>query len=286
MNSNGNHSQQGETKQSTSGTPASPQMSVAKVSSRFPTTRLAFNTAPAVIPSQQSERSITNSIGLRSASVQLEWRWLRVIDEDAATSNTTIKFVRPSNKDHIITVDRTKVPSIFVQSELIPKDLRDQTVCSNVRGNLENHWLMIYAFVDFSYSDRLQLRCMCRLFHKVEKILTANKHRYVTLMPMPKYTYFPHPNYVSLNELMDELNEMHAALPYIVWEECTAPEMLIVGMKVRVKYDIDATWFKDSTIEKVNDDETFDVVFVDADAKTNVPFNEIQIKNVSVKLSS
>ena len=69
-------------------------------------------------------------------------------------------------------------PSFFVQSERIPKDLRDQTLCSNLRGNLEKHWLMIYAYLDLPFADRLKLRWMCRLFHKVEKILTVNKHCY------------------------------------------------------------------------------------------------------------
>ena len=139
-----------------------------------------------------------------------------------STAQTTASTTQATTKNLSITALQQH-PSFFVQSERIPKDLRNQTLCSNLRGNLEKHWLMIYAYLDLSFADRLKLRWMCRLFHKVEKILTVNKHRYVTLMPMPKYTYFPHPNYVSLNELMDELNEMHAALPYIVWEECTAP---------------------------------------------------------------
>jgi len=122
---------------------------------------------------------------------------------------------------------------------------------------------------------------MCRLFRKVEIISKM-------LLPIPTYTYFPHPNYPTLNELMDELNKMYAALSgIIVWEECTAPEMLIVGMKVRVKYEYIE---KDASIEKVNDDGTFDVVF-DDDAvfdvfgdddqtQKNVPLNELEIQNV------
>ena len=208
MNSNENHSQQGETKQSTSGTPTSPQLSVAKVSSRFPTTRLGFNTAPAVIPSQQSERStITNSIGLRSASVQLEWRWLHTLNQESTTSSssTTIRCVQPLNNNRVLLVDSTKLPSLFVQPELIPKENRDQTICSNVRGDLKNHWLMIYACLDLSYADRLALRCMCRVFNEVEKILTLDEHRYKMLKPMPLFAIFPHPNYSTLNDLMNKL---------------------------------------------------------------------------------
>jgi len=282
MNSNENHSQQGETKQSTSGTPASPQLSVAKVSSRFPTTRLGFNTAPAVIPSQQSERStITNSIGLRSASVQLEWRWLHTLNQESTTSSssTTITCVQPSNNNRVLLVDSTKLPSIFVQPELIPKVYRDQSICSNVRGHLDTHWLMIYSFAGFSFTDRLELRCMCRLFDEVEKIVTLNKHCY-QMLPIPTYTWFPHQNYPTLNELMDRLNAEYAALPS-GWVKCTAPGALVVGMEVRVEY-VDT--FKDATIQKVNEDETFDIVYDNDDYGTrkNVPLNEIQIQNVSV----
>jgi hypothetical protein len=139
---------------------------------------------------------------------------------------------------------------------------------------------------------------MCRLFDEVEEIVTLNKHCYQMLLPIPTHTYFPHRNYSSLNELMDKLNAEYAAVSdLIVWEEPTAPETLSVGMKVRVKYvddeysddddDDDETdetneEFEDATIEKVNDDETFDIVY-DYDfygARKNVSVNEIQIQNV------
>ena len=157
---------------------------------------------------------------------------------------------------------------------------------------------MIYSFAGFSFTDRLALRCMCRLFNEVEKILTLDEHRYKMLKPMPLFAIFPHPNYPTLNGLMNKLNEEYAALPNIVWEECTAPGALVVGMKVRVKYvddeysddddDDDETDEEfddddDATIHKVNDGETFDVVFDDvySEPRKNVPLNEIQIQNVS-----
>ena len=89
---------------------------------------------------------------------------------------------------------------------------------------------------------------------------------------------------------------MHAALPDIVWEECSGPGTLVcVGMKVRAKYvddeysdDDDDTddEFGNATIRKVNDDQTFNVVFNDDDhdPRKNVPLNEIQMQNVSVQL--
>ena len=81
---------------------------------------------------------------------------------------------------------------------------------------------------------------------------------------------------------MNKLNAMYAALPGIVWEVPTSLETLVVGMnKVRVKYGADEC--EDATIQKVNVDETFDIVFDDGHFGTrkNVPLNEIRIQNVS-----
>ena len=185
-------------------------------------------------------------------------------------------------------------PSFFVQSELIPKEYKDKNICSNFLGDLTDQWVVVFSFLDLSYKDRIEMRCYCRLFHKVENILTLNKHGYEMLTPIPKWTEFPHPKYSTLNELMDKLNAMYAALPSD-WEECTVPGSLVVETKVRAKYvdeysdddDADDTddEFYNATIQKVNDaDETFDIVFDDNDYGTriNVPLNEIQIQTVSV----
>ena len=60
---------------------------------------------------------------------------------------------------------------------------------------------------------------------------------------------------------------------------------LVVGTKVRAKC-VDwrgGTSFKDATIQKVNEDDTFDLVSGDvySEPRKNVPLNEIQIPNVS-----
>ena len=83
---------------------------------------------------------------------------------------------------------------------------------------------------------------------------------------------------------MNKLNEMYAALPGIVWEVPSAlhVETLVVGMnKVRVKYGADEC--EDATIQKANEDETFDIVFDDGyfGTRKNVPLNETRIQNVS-----
>ena len=125
-----------------------------------------------------------------------------------STAHTTASTTQATTKNLSITALQQH-PSFFVQSERIPKDLRDQTLCSNLRGNLEKHWLMIYAFLDLSFADRLELRWMCRLFHKVEMILTLNKHCYAKMLtPIPKYTRFPHPNYKWLGGLVARVNEV------------------------------------------------------------------------------
>ena len=151
-------------------------------------------------------------------------------------------------------------------------------------------WSRIFSFYVPDDKDRIELRSLCRLFRDA-------------LRPPPVWTTFPHPNYPTLNSLIDRLNEMYVSLPDIVWEECSAPGTLVcVGMKVRAKYvddeysddydeysdDDDDTddEFEIATIRKVNDDQTFDVVFNDDDhdPRKNVPLNEIQMQNVSVQL--
>ena len=73
----------------------------------------------------------------------------------------------------------------------------------------------------------------------------------------------------------------------IVWEVCTAPGTLVVGLTVRVKYvdddQRDEAFIYDATIQKVNENETFDIVFDDGHfgSRKNVPLNEIRIQNVS-----
>ena len=86
------------------------------------TTRLAFNTAPAVIPSQQSERSIiTNSLrSISTPRTKLEWCWGRV-QMNGATFGTKVTYVHPLNKEWVVVVDMKTSPSYFLQPEFIPK---------------------------------------------------------------------------------------------------------------------------------------------------------------------
>jgi ribosomal protein L20A (L18A) len=131
-------------------------------------------------------------------------------------------------------------------------------------------WSRIFSFL-YVPDDKVHipLRSLCRLFRDA-------------LKPLPLWTSFPHPNFPTLNGLMNKLNEMYAALPGIVWEVPTSLETLVVGMKVRaVKYAADECEY--ATIQKVNENETFDIVFDDSSfgSRKNVPLNEIRIQNVS-----
>jgi hypothetical protein len=165
-------------------------------------------------------------------------------------------------------------PSYFVQPEFIPSEYKDKMgITKGASQRVQTgHWVVIYAFLGLSYADRLQLKCMCRLFRKVEIISN------MLLKPIPSgfWTPFPHPTYPTLNDLVTTLNARYAALSdLIVWEEPTAPELLSVGMRCQAT-------FEDATIEKVNDDETFDVVFDEGrrGTKKNVPLNELKIQTV------
>jgi GTP-binding nuclear protein Ran len=80
-------------------------------------------------------------------------------------------------------------------------------------------------------------------------------------------------------------HEMYASLPDSVWEVPVTAEKLSVGITCRTKYGYPDDEFEYVTIQKVNDDETFDIVYcTDDDTQKNVPLNEIQIQSVSLDL--
>jgi hypothetical protein len=61
-------------------------------------------------------------------------------------------------------------------------------------------WTRIFSFYVPDEKDRKKLRFLCRLFRD-------------SLKPPPLYTTFPHPNYPTLNELMNALNNFHQKDP-------------------------------------------------------------------------
>jgi len=130
-------------------------------------------------------------------------------------------------------------------------------------------WSRIFSFYVPDDKDRIKLRSLCRLFRDA-------------LKPPPLHTTFPHSNYPTLNGLINKLNEMYATLPAIVWEVLsTVQGTWSVGMKCQALCQAKYPW--SGTIQKVNEDGTFDVVFDDHRIRTrkNLPLNEIQSPNVS-----
>jgi hypothetical protein len=61
-------------------------------------------------------------------------------------------------------------------------------------------WSRIFSFYVPDDKDRIELRFLCRLFRDA-------------LKPPPRWTTFPHPNYPTLNGLMDKLNRVFGEDP-------------------------------------------------------------------------
>ena len=62
-------------------------------------------------------------------------------------------------------------------------------------------WSRIFSFVAPDGKVRRKLRFLCRLFRDA-------------LKPPPRWTTFPHPNYPTLNELMNKLNAIVLLINY------------------------------------------------------------------------
>jgi len=137
---------------------------------------------------------------------------------EAVLSSTEFNGERKEEEeeeDQAIFVDLTAPPSLLVQPELLPKAYWNQMGMIKRRGHLEQHWVVIYAFLDLSFADRLKMQSYCRLFHKVEKLLTLNKHHETLLKPLPLslWTSFPHPKYSKFDNLIRRLNQVRREDP-------------------------------------------------------------------------
>ena len=98
---------------------------------------------------------------------------------------------------------------ILLQPELIPnayKKVRGITK-REFTGGTKNLWLQVYSYLQPSYFTRIRLKCLCRLFNDVEKMITFHPNC-SPLKPIPLYTSFPHPNYASLRVLVNHLNAL------------------------------------------------------------------------------
>ena len=115
-------------------------------------------------------------------------------------------------------------PSILLQPELISnafKELHGITI-REFTGGTKNLWLQIYSYLQPSYYTRINMKCSCRLFKDVEKMITFNPDC-SPLKPIPLYTLFPHPKYATLDELINRLNELPRD------GSITLPSMLLIA---------------------------------------------------------
>jgi hypothetical protein len=82
----------------------------------------------------------------------------------------------------------------FLGAKLIPS----ATTKEDLNSTDLVRWTAIFSYLHFNEHERLSVRTLCRLFH--------------TVLPGPTcagvYTMYPHPNHVSLNSLINCLNEM------------------------------------------------------------------------------
>ena len=67
---------------------------------------------------------------------------------------------------------------ILLQPELIPKEYKKihGITRKTFPGGTKNLWLHIYSYLQPSYFTRLRLKCLCRLFNKVEKLISNYKY--------------------------------------------------------------------------------------------------------------
>ena len=125
----------GETKTTPSTAPppnSSAPPSTAKVSKRFPTTKLKFMSAPAIPVSQMNPinpSATASKPSLRSASVQLEWVRLAEQSNEFSFTNNCFpwNYPHPNDSQHIVTVTSITSTMILLQPELIPKEYKKNT---------------------------------------------------------------------------------------------------------------------------------------------------------------
>jgi hypothetical protein len=132
------------------------------------------------------------------------------------------KYPHPTNEQHFITVTSITPFMILLQPELISNKYKTDHGITKGGRVVEANWLHIYSYLQPSYFTRLGLKCLCRLFNDVEKMITLNP-KCSPLEPIPLYTCFPHPNYVSLRGLTNCLNALSKK------EKNNVPSLLLIA---------------------------------------------------------
>merc|ERR1711865_941293 len=113
-----------ETKTTSSPPNSIPPPSTAKVSKRFPTTKLKFMSAPAIPVSQMNHINPSTTASKKSEweRVQLEWERLAAQSDDFSLTNNCFpwNYPHPNDNQHIVTVPSITSSMILLQPELIP----------------------------------------------------------------------------------------------------------------------------------------------------------------------
>jgi len=122
------------------------------------------------------------------------------------------RYPHPNDNQQTITVTSITPSMILLQPELISNAYKTEHGITKGGRVVEANWLLIYSYLQPSYFTRLGMKCLCRLFNDVEKMITLNPNC-SPLKPIPLYTLFPHPKYASLRGLTNCLNALSKKEP-------------------------------------------------------------------------
>jgi len=141
------------------------------------------------------------------------------------------KYPHSNDTQHIVTVTSITPSMILLQPELISNKYKTKHGITKGGRVVEANWLHIYSYLQPSYFTRLGLKCLCRLFNDVEKMITLNPNC-SPLEPIPLYTSFPHSNYASLRGLTTCLSALSKK------ETGDVPSLLLIadGEHIQLKF--------------------------------------------------
>jgi parallel beta-helix repeat protein len=170
----------------------------------------------------------------------LEWVRLDQSNEFSLTNSCLPwKYPHPNDTRHIVVLTSITSSMILLQPELIPKEYKkiQGITRRSFTGGTKNLWLRVYSYLQPSYFTRVRMKCSCRLFNDVEKMITFNP-KCSPLEPIPLFTSFPHPNYPSLRGLMTCLNALSKKEPDNV------PSLLLIadGVHTIENYKSKISW--------------------------------------------
>ena len=115
-------------------------------------------------------------------------------DDDNNNNHNHLILLDPKGKkkkkfQSICNITSITSSMLLLQPELIPKEYKQTHGITqrSFTGGTKNLWLQIYAYLQPSCFTRLRMKCSCRLFNDVEKMITSNPNC-SPLKPIPLYT--------------------------------------------------------------------------------------------------